>query len=207
MWRPLLFDTNNCSKDEFQVTDLREENAELRNQIAHLYQQILTQGNSPTVKMNDIMSQNYSDCLSAKEDDETSFDRIDGLERELAGHKAHIKELAKVAKDLEKDLQIKEEKLLKLNLETVQNIPLKMRINELKKLLDEQSQTIQNLRANELNFNEQIEQLQSTIDKQKDRIQVYEEDLAKLTLKCGTLEEGLIFACQICLLIKQCLLG
>eukprot|EP01035_Chromulina_nebulosa_P023689 gene23689-30721_t len=207
MWSN-VFNTKNrfdkTSFEQFQVTDLREENSELRRQITSLYSQLL---NSDSLRDTTNMSTSTSTKSSrhASREFNNSYSKIAiteeyrnpmsiaeesilGLERELETHKAYIKEQANVAKELERKCQQKDEELLRLSLEVVQSIPLKTRIKELKKTNDDLNQTIGQLRAECSTLHTQIQELQEDREKQDSIIQQQEKEITCLGEKCSTAE-------------------
>lgn len=191
------FDTT--STVDFHVTDLREENSELRRQIATLYSQLLLSDSDPnTANMSAATSTKSSRHASREFNNSYSKiaiseeyknpvaiaeETISTLERELESHKAYIKEQANVAKELEQKCQQKDEELLKLSLEVVQGIPLKTRIKELKKTLEDQNQTFCQLRSECATLHTQLQELQDEVHKKHSIIQQQENVVASLTEK------------------------
>lgn len=191
------FDTT--STVDFHVTDLREENSELRRQIATLYSQLLLSDSDPnTANMSAATSTKSSRHASREFNNSYSKiaiseeyknpvaiaeETISTLERELESHKAYIKEQANVAKELEQKCQQKDEELLKLSLEVVQGIPLKTRIKELKKTLEDQNQTFCQLRSECATLHTQLQELQDEVHKKDSIIQQQENVVASLTEK------------------------
>ena len=184
---------------DFHVTDLREENSELRRQIATLYSQLLLSDSDPnTANMSAATSTKSSRHASREFNNSYSKiaiseeyknpvaiaeETISTLERELGSHKAYIKEQANVAKELEQKCQQKDEELLKLSLEVVQGIPLKTRIKELKKTLEDQNQTFCQLRSECATLHTQLQELQDEVHKKDSFILQQENVVASLTEK------------------------
>jgi chromosome segregation ATPase len=200
MWSNVFknrFDTT--STVDFHVTDLREENSELRRQIATLYSQLLLSDSDPnTANMSAATSTKSSRHASREFNNSYSKiaiseeyknpvaiaeETISTLERELESHKAYIKEQANVAKELEQKCQQKDEELLKLSLEVVQGIPLKARIKELKKTLEDQNQTFCQLRSECATLHTQLQELQDEVHKKDSFILQQENVVASLTEK------------------------
>ena len=191
------FDTT--STVDFHVTDLQEENSELRRQIATLYSQLLSGDSDPnTANMSAATSTKSSRHASREFNNSYSKiaiseeyknpvaiaeETISTLERELESHKAYIKEQANVAKELEQKCQQKDEELLKLSLEVVQGIPLKTRIKELKKTLEDQNQTFCQLRSECATLHTQLQELQDEVHKKDSIILQQENVVASLTEK------------------------
>lgn len=186
---------------DFHVTDLREENSELRRQIATLYSQLLSAGDivpdtasmstATSTKSSRHTSREFNNSYSKiaiseeyKSPVAVAEETISTLQSELQSHKAYIKEQANVAKELELKCQQKDEELLRLSLEVVQGIPLKARIKELKKTLEDQNLTIGQLRSECATLHTQLQEVQDEVHKKDSIIQKHENEVTSLTERC-----------------------
>lgn len=189
-----VFITNRFNKEElsedFQLTDLKEENSELRRQIADLYSKLLN-GDKLPMSISAKCSRNASkdlgnyyakliiseECKNPTNSDEI----ISMLETELTNNKIFIKEQANALKDLERKCQQKEEELLNLSLEVIQSIPLKSQIRDLKKTSDEQCRLISQLKAESASLTLQIQTLQEENNSKITTIKGHEDEITKLS--------------------------
>lgn len=206
MWAPMTFSMGDIGKEkqDCDLNDLKEENAELRRQMVELYQH-LAKSPVATVKISPssdafkkkksskdhLFQENsllYSSECGSIQSMEAADKMVAALENEITIQQVHIKEQAKTIKDIEKKLQSKEDELLKLSLEIVQNIPLKAQLKQMKKKIEELESQNYSSKVESSTWHEKVNRLHHLNQELQQRIVQYEEEISSLSERSVMLE-------------------
>lgn len=171
--------------DDFIISDLRQENNILRQEINDLCIKLSNQNHKP-----------YDNDAECQTDEQLVFDiviiknKFNDQNKELSYQKALSIEHAKSNKELEYKVHQLESKLLESNVELLKKGPMKTKIDELTKII-EQSQSKNNKLINDLlNINIEMNHHINNIDKYKKQIEELDLIILNNNNKLSLLQEA-----------------
>jgi chromosome segregation ATPase len=166
------------SEDDFSLADLRQENLTLRNELSILYGKLL--------ENDEAIGRKKMSVVACQTDTHLAFhipdvhEKVGGLATDLSHQRALNVEQANRAKESERRIRDCESKILDMNMELLQTVPIKARVVDLMQQNEQLQAKISSAANDFINLSVEVNHHKATAEKLIKDLHVKEAEIAAM---------------------------